>query len=135
MIAKEEVVNTFGVLYQYAGEADLLEDSHDIWGGESAQISVWMSAYSFMVFNLLCAPCFAAMGAIRREMNNARWTMGAIGYMCLFAYVTSMIVFQLGGLITGEASFGLGTVVAAVLWPVSFTCSFAGVIRARISFG
>ena len=114
LIAKEEVVNTFGVLYQYAGEADLLEDSHDIWAAIGADFGV-MSAYSFMVFNLLCAPCFAAMGAIRREMNNARWTMGAIGYMCLFAYVTSMIVFQLGGLITGEASFGLGTVVAAVL--------------------
>ncbi|MCI6026608.1 MAG: ferrous iron transport protein B [Oscillospiraceae bacterium] len=114
LIAKEEVVNTFGVLYQYAGEADLLEDSHDIWAAIGADFGV-MSAYSFMVFNLLCAPCFAAIGAIRREMNNARWTMGAIGYMCLFAYVTSMIVFQLGGLITGEASFGLGTVVAAVL--------------------
>ena len=114
LIAKEEVVNTFGVLYQYAGQADLLEDSHDIWAAIGADFGV-MSAYSFMVFNLLCAPCFAAMGAIRREMNNARWTMGAIGYMCLFAYVTSMIVFQLGGLITGEASFGLGTVVAAVL--------------------
>ena len=114
LIAKEEVVNTFGVLYQYAGEADLLEDSHDIWAAIGADFGV-MSAYSFMVFNLLCAPCFAAMGAIRREMNNARWTMGAIGYMCLFAYVTSMVVFQLGGLITGEASFGLGTVVAAVL--------------------
>ena len=113
LIAKEEVVNTFGVLYQYAGGADLLEDSHDIWAAIGADFGV-MSAYSFMVFNLLCAPCFAAMGAIRREMNNARWTMGAIGYMCLFAYVTSMIVFQLGGLITGEASFGPGTAVAAV---------------------
>ena len=88
LIAKEEVVNTFGVLYQYAGEADLLEDSHDIWAAIGADFGV-MSAYSFMVFNLLCAPCFAAMGAIRREMNNARWTMGAIGYMCLFAYVSS----------------------------------------------
>ena len=114
LIAKEEVVNTFGVLYQYAGGADLLEDSHDIWAAIGADFGV-MSAYSFMVFNLLCAPCFAAMGAIRREMNNARWTMGAIGYMCLFAYVTSMIVFQLGGLITGEASLGPGTAVAAVL--------------------
>ena len=114
LIAKEEVVNTFGVLYQYAGGADLLEDSHDIWAAIGADFGV-MSAYSFMVFNLLCAPCFAAMGAIRREMNNARWTMGAIGYMCLFAYVTSMIVFHLGGLITGEASLGPGTAVAAVL--------------------
>ena len=72
-----------------------------------------MTAYSFMIFNLLCAPCFAAMGAIKREMNNTKWTLGAIGYMCGFAYVVSMIVYQLGGLITGEAVFSLWTVVAA----------------------
>lgn len=71
-------------------------------------------AYSFMIFNLLCAPCFAAMGAIKREMNNPRWTLGAIGYMCAFAYVIAMIVYQLGGLITGEASFGPFTVAALV---------------------
>ena len=65
-----------------------------------------------MIFDLLCALCFAAMGAIKREMNNWRWTLGAIGYMCGFAYVTSMIVYQLGGLITGEATFGVFTVVA-----------------------
>ena len=74
-----------------------------------------LTAYSFMIFNLLCAPCFAAMGAIKREMNNAKWTTFAIGYMCVFAYVVSLIVFQLGGLVTGEAVFGLGTVVALVL--------------------
>ena len=111
LIAKEEVVNTFGVLYQYAGEADLLEDSHDIWMAIGADFGA-MTAYSFMIFNLLCAPCFAAMGAIKREMNNARWTCFAIGYMCGFAYVVSMIVYQLGGLITGEAVFSLWTVVA-----------------------
>ena len=111
LIAKEEVVNTFGVLYQYAGEADLLEDSHDIWMAIGADFGA-MTAYSFMIFNLLCAPCFAAMGAIKREMNNVKWTLGAIGYMCGFAYVVSMIVYQLGGLITGEAAFGLWTVVA-----------------------
>ena len=72
-----------------------------------------LSAYAFMIFNLLCAPCFAAMGAIKREMNNARWTLGAIGYMCGFAYVVSLIVYQLGGLITGEVSFGIGTIAAA----------------------
>ena len=110
-IAKEEVVNTFGVLYQYAGEADLLEDSHDIWMAIGADFGA-MTAYSFMIFNLLCAPCFAAMGAIKREMNNVKWTLGAIGYMCGFAYVVSMIVYQLGGLITGEAVFSLWTVVA-----------------------
>ena len=114
LIAKEEVVNTFGVLYQYAGEADLLEDSHDIWTAIGADFGA-MSAYSFMIFNLLCAPCFAAMGAIKREMNNAKWTLGAIGYMCLFAYVIATIVFQLGGLITGEAVFSIWTVVAIAL--------------------
>ena len=111
LIAKEEVVNTFGVLYQYAGDADLLEDSHDIWRAIGADFGA-MTAYSFMIFNLLCAPCFAAMGAIKREMNNVKWTLGAIGYMCGFAYVVSMIVYQLGGLITGEAVFSLWTVVA-----------------------
>ena len=111
LIAKEEVVNTFGVLYQYAGEADLLEDSHDIWMAIGADFGA-MTAYSFMIFNLQCAPCFAAMGAIKREMNNTKWTLGAIGYMCGFAYVVSMIVYQLGGLITGEAVFSLWTVVA-----------------------
>ena len=112
LIAKEEVVNTFGVLYQYAGTADLLEDSHDIWLAIGADFGA-VTAYSFMIFNLLCAPCFAAMGAIKREMNNTKWTLGAIGYMCGFAYVVSMIVYQLGGLITGEAAFSLWTVVAA----------------------
>ena len=114
LIAKEEVVNTFGVLYQYAGEADLLEDSADIWAMIGADFGP-MSAYSFMIFNLLCAPCFAAMGAIKREMNNAKWTLAAIGYMCGFAYVCALIVFQLGGLFTGEASFGIGTIVGVVL--------------------
>ena len=111
LIAKEEVVNTFGVLYQYAGTADLLEDSHDIWMAIGADFGA-ITAYSFMIFNLLCAPCFAAMGAIKREMNNTKWTLGAIGYMCGFAYVVSMIVYQLGGLVTGEAVFSLWTVVA-----------------------
>ena len=114
LIAKEEVVNTFGVLYQYAGEADLLEDSSDIWAAVGADFGA-MAAYSFLIFNLLCAPCFAAMGAIKREMNNTKWFLGAVGYMCLFAYVIAMITFQLGGLVTGEASFGLWTIVAAVV--------------------
>ena len=76
---------------------------------------LFRSAYSFMIFNLLCAPCFAAMGAIKREMNNPRWTAFAIGYMCVFAYVVSLIVYQLGGLVTGKVSFNVFTVVAAVL--------------------
>ena len=112
LIAKEEVVNTFGVLYHYAGTVDLMDDSSGIWTAVGADFGA-ITAYSFMIFNLLCAPCFAAMGAIKREMNNRRWTMGAIGYMCGFAYVVSMIVYQIGGLFTGEASFGVFTVVAA----------------------
>ncbi|MCI8813570.1 MAG: ferrous iron transporter B, partial [Oscillibacter sp.] len=113
-IAKEEVVNFFGVAYHYAGEADLMEDASGIYAAVSADFGA-MAAYSFMIFNLLCAPCFAAMGAIKREMNNTKWTLGAIGYMCGFAYVVSLIVFQIGGLFTGEAVFGLGTIAAAVL--------------------
>nr|WP_325258515.1 ferrous iron transport protein B [uncultured Oscillibacter sp.] len=114
LIAKEEVVNTFGVLYQYAGEADLMDDASGIYAAIGADFGA-MAAYSFMIFNLLCAPCFAAMGAIKREMNNAKWTAAAIGYMCGFAYAASLIVFQLGGLVTGEAVFGTGTVAALVL--------------------
>ena len=72
-----------------------------------------LAAYSFMVFNLLCAPCFAAMGAIKREMNNAKWTAFAIGYMCVFAYAVSLIVYQLGTLLTG-GGFGIGTVAAII---------------------
>lgn len=110
LIAKEEVVNTFGVLYNYAGDIDLMDDSSPIWGAVAADFGA-VRAYSFMIFNLLCAPCFAAMGAIKREMNNTRWTLGAIGYMCAFAYVIAMIVYQLGGLVTGEAAFSVFTVV------------------------
>ena len=109
LIAKEEVVNTFGVLYNYAGE--LSEDGNEIWQLVGADFGA-LTAYSFMIFNLLCAPCFAAMGAIKREMNNTKWTLGAIGYMCGFAYVISMMVYQIGGLFTGEASFSVWTVVA-----------------------
>ncbi|HIU43091.1 MAG TPA: ferrous iron transporter B, partial [Candidatus Ventrousia excrementavium] len=109
LIAKEEVVNTFGVLYNYAG--GLSEDGNEIWQLVGADFGA-LTAYSFMIFNLLCAPCFAAMGAIKREMNNTKWTLGAIGYMCGFAYVISMMVYQIGGLFTGEASFSVWTVVA-----------------------
>ena len=112
LIAKENVVATFGVLYNYVGE--LSENGDEIWGLVAADFTA-ISAYSFMIFNLLCAPCFAAMGAIKREMNNWKWTLGAIGYMCGFAYIISLIVYQIGGLITGEVSFGIGTVAAVVL--------------------
>ncbi len=114
LIAKENVVDTFGVLYHYAGDIDLLEDSSPIQALVAADFTA-ITAYSFMIFNLLCAPCFAAMGAIKREMNSAKWTLGAIGYMCGFAYVIAMIVYQLGGLITGEAPFGIFTAAALVL--------------------
>ncbi len=112
LIAKEEVVMTFGTLYNFAGE--LSETGDEIWSLVAADFGA-VTAYSFMIFNLLCAPCFAAMGAIKREMNNRKWTIGAIAYMCGFAYVISMIVFQLFGLITGEATFGIFTIVAIVL--------------------
>ena len=103
LIAKEEVVGTMGVLY----EGNLTATVGTLFTG--------LTAYSFMIFNLLCAPCFAAMGAIKREMNNAKWTFAAIGYMCLWAYVVAMIVYQIGGVILGEVSFGIGTIVAAAL--------------------
>ncbi len=115
LIAKENVVDTFGVLYHYAGDtAELIDDSSPLWTLIAADFSA-ITAYSFMIFNLLCAPCFAAMGAIKREMNSAKWTWGAIGYMCGFAYVIAMIVYQIGGLITGEAPFGVFTVIAFAL--------------------
>ncbi len=111
LIAKEEVINTFGVLYNYTGDVDLIEDSSPIWTMVAADFGA-IRAYSFMIFQLLCAPCFAAIGAIKREMNNAKWTAGTIAYMCGFAYVISMIVYQIGGLFTGEATFGVMTVIA-----------------------
>ncbi len=115
LIAKEEVVMTFGGLYNFAGE--LSEAGDEIWSMLALDFTA-LSAYSFMIFNLLCAPCFAAMGAIKREMNNTKWTLGAIGYMCGLAYVLSLIVYQLVGLILGEVAFGIFTVVAIALLAV-----------------
>ena len=112
LIAKEEVVMTFGTLYNYAGE--LSEAGDEIWSMVAADFGP-IRAYSFMVFNLLCAPCFAAIGAIRREMGNRKWTWITVGYMCGFAYAVSMVVYQLGGLITGEATFSVFTVVAVAV--------------------
>ena len=112
LIAKENVVGTFGVLYHFGGE--LSENGDEIWAAV-AQDYTALSAYAFMIFNLLCAPCFAAMGAIKREMNNGKWTAFAIGYMCALAYCAALVVYQLGGLITGEVHFGLFTVVAVVV--------------------
>lgn len=111
LIAKENVVATFGQIY---GFAEVAEDGAEIWGLLAASFTT-VSAFSFMCFNLLCAPCFAAMGAIKREMNNAKWTAFAIGYMCAFAYCVALMVYQFGGLLTGEVTFGLGTVAAILV--------------------
>ncbi|WP_300940690.1 ferrous iron transport protein B [Faecalibaculum rodentium] len=112
LIAKEEVVNTFGVLY--AGLGEVSEEGTEIWAAVAADFSA-VTAWSFLIFNLLCAPCFAAMGAIKREMNNWKWTLASIGYMCGFAYVVSLIVYQIGGLFTGEVTFSVFSVVAFAL--------------------
>lgn len=109
LIAKENVVGTFGVLF---GFAEVAEEGEEIWSN-IAIVFTQLSAYSFMVFNLLCAPCFAAMGAIKREMNNPKWTLAAIGYMCGFAYVVSLIVYQFGMVFTGHG-VNLGTLAAAL---------------------
>ena len=111
LIAKEEVVNTFGVLYNFS---EVSEEGNEIWTLVARDFTP-IAAYSFMIFNLLCAPCFAAMGAIRREMNNKTWTVASIAYMCVFAYVSSLIVYQLGGLLLGEVSFGFWTIIALAL--------------------
>ncbi|MCI8796998.1 MAG: ferrous iron transport protein B [Dorea sp.] len=107
LVAKENVVGTFGILY---GFGEVAEDGTEIWGTLAASMTAF-SAYSFLVFNLLCAPCFAAIGAIKREMNNAKWTWFAIGYQCIFAYAVSLCVYQFGMLFTGKA-LGIGTAAA-----------------------
>ena len=123
LVAKEEVVGTFGVLYNYDdedGEAELSEEGDEIWDKVAADFNKFsnnhgkLAAYAFMIFNLLCAPCFAAIGAIKREMNNRKWTWFAIGYQCLFAYVVALIVYQLGGLFVGNLNI-LWLIVALVL--------------------
>ncbi|HJD27015.1 MAG TPA: ferrous iron transport protein B [Candidatus Blautia intestinipullorum] len=110
LIAKENVVGTFGILF---GFAEVAEDGVEIWGQLAGSMTA-VAAYSFLVFNLLCAPCFAAMGAIKREMNNTKWFLFAIGYQCLLAYVVSLCIYQIGTLATG-GGFGLFTVIAFIL--------------------
>ena len=110
LVAKENVVGTFGQLF---GFAEVAEDGQEIWGTLANSMSQ-VAAYSFLVFNLLCAPCFAAMGAIKREMNNAKWFWFAIGYQCLLAYLVALCIFQFGTLFTG-GGFGIGTVAAIVI--------------------
>ncbi len=115
LIAKEEVVMTFGTLYNFGGE--LSEAGNEIWTKIAADFGA-VRAYSFMIFNLLCAPCFAAIGAIKREMGSGKWTAGTVAYMCGFAYAISMIVYQLAGLFTGESSFNAFTVIAVLVLAV-----------------
>ena len=110
LVAKENVVGTFGILY---GFAEVAEDGVEIWGTLAASFTA-PAAYSFLVFNLLCAPCFAAIGAIKREMNNGKWTWFAIGYQTIFAYAVSLCVYQFGTLLTG-GGFGIGTAVAIAI--------------------
>lgn len=110
LVAKENVVATFGQLY---GFAEVAEDGSEIWGTLASSFTT-ISAYSFLAFNLLCAPCFAAIGAIKREMNNGKWTAFAITYQCVFAYVIALIINQIGNLIV-NGTFGVGTVVAILL--------------------
>ena len=109
LIAKENVVGTFGVLF--GGFESVAENGWQVWAN-MRQAFTPLSAYSFLVFNLLCAPCFAAIGAIRREMNSAKWTWFAILYQCIFAYIVALIIYQLGMTFTGAGSV-LGTVAAA----------------------
>ncbi|MCH5212799.1 MAG: ferrous iron transport protein B [Oscillospiraceae bacterium] len=111
LIAKENVVGTFGVLYSGMGE--VAENGFEVWENLRAAYTP-LAAYSFLVFNLLCAPCFAAMGAIRREMNSAKWTCFAIGYQCVFAYFVSLCIFQIGSLLTGSINI-LGLITAIIL--------------------
>ncbi|MDY3711691.1 MAG: ferrous iron transport protein B [Agathobaculum sp.] len=115
LVAKENVVATFGQLFHFTGE--LSEAGDEIWG-ELAGHYTAVAAYAYMVFNLLCAPCFAAIGAIKREMNNAKWTWFAIGYMTVFAYTVSLMIYQFAGLATGELAFGAGAVAAILILAV-----------------
>ena len=110
LVAKENVVGTFGILY---GFGEVAEDGAEIWGTLSGAMTQ-AAAYSFLVFNLLCAPCFAAMGAIKREMNNGKWFWFAIGYQTLLAYTVSLCVYQIGTWVS-TGLFGAGTIVALIL--------------------
>ena len=123
LVAKEEVVGTFGVLYNYddqEGEEELEENGDQIWSRVAEDFDSFsdgrgrLSAFAFMIFNLLCAPCFAAMGAIKREMNSPKWTWFAIGYMCVFAYAVALIVNQLGRLFCGASSV-IGLIAALIV--------------------
>ena len=110
LVAKENVVGTFGILY---GFAEVAEDGAEIWGTLASSYTQ-IAAFSFLIFNLLCAPCFAAIGAIKREMNNGKWTAFAIVYQTVFAYLVAFSVYQIGNtIITG--SFTIATIIAIVV--------------------
>ena len=115
LVAAVHVVGTFSILFHYEGVEELAEAGDQIWNLVQANYSGAAAGYSFLAFNLLCAPCFAAIGAIRREMNNAKWTWRAIGWECGLAYCVGMVIYQIGGLFTGEAHFGIFTVIAIAL--------------------
>ena len=133
LIAKENVVGTFGVLY---GFAEVAEDGAEYWSQLVAAFTP-LAAYSFLAFNLLCAPCFAAIGAMHREMGNIRWTLFGVAYQCVFAYVISLIIFQIGSLVAG-AGFTAGTAVAivlilAIIWMVFFKKPYSAKQADRLS--
>lgn len=110
LIAKENVVGTFGVLFHFGGE--LSENGDEIWANLATYFTQ-LSAFSFLIFNLLCAPCFAAMGAIKREMNNGKWTAFAITYQCVFAYAVSLCVYQIGALFTSDVEVNIAGLICA----------------------
>ncbi len=116
LVAKEEVVGVFGVLYGVSGDALALveEGSFGELGGIAVHFTA-LSAYSFLIFNLLFAPCFAAIGAMKRELGSTKWTLFAIGYLTVFAYSMSFIIYQLGLVFTGQGSFGIGAIIAILL--------------------
>ena len=126
LVAKEEVVSTFGVLYNYDTDSEDWDDEGSpVWANVKADFESFsnghgqLAAFAFMIFNLLCAPCFAAMGAIKREMNNGKWTAIAIGYMCVFAYAAALVVYQLG--LAGSGALNPIGMVAAIA-VLAFVC-------------
>ncbi len=126
LIAKENVVSTFGILF---GFAEVAEDGAEIWGQLAGSMTA-VAAYSFLVFNLLCAPCFAAMGAIKREMNQARWFWFAIGYQTLLAYVVSFCIYQIGTMVTTGA-YGIGTMVTGAVVAGIVLCIIRSMVKDR----
>lgn len=128
LVAKENVVGTFGILF---GFAEVAEDGAEIWGTLASSMTM-VAAYSFLVFNLLCAPCFAAMGAIKREMNNAKWTLFAIAYQCVFAYLVSLMIYQFGTFFT-TGEFGVGVIVALIVLVAMLYMLFRSESKAQVS--